>query len=259
MIPRMSQLQAEGNHRGMVELTVRAMEKLSLAYFPVYIFFLITAHTFITTLFTQKFAESVPIFLINISLLPFAVFIADPITRAFKSLGNYVLKMRIFIVIGLLATLYYGIQHFDLSGMVAIVVVTAVVDRVFTTVKIYKTVGVKMSDIYLLKNVGKTAVVAIAAGIPTYFAYQQIKEITPNLGQQIISFIFSTPKETFVEMLSGVFTLGFTGIFFGAIYLSGIYFWGVVTEDEKEFVHSKIAGIGKLLGIIPKGGTEDLV
>lgn len=259
MIPRMSQLQKEGNHQAMVELTVRAMEKLSLAYFPVYVFFLITAQTFITTLFTKNYADSVPIFLINITLLPFAVFIADPISRAFEHLGRYIVKLRIFIVIGLLLTLYYGIQHFDLRGMMAIVVAAALIDRIFTTIKIYKTVGVKTSDIHLLKNVGKTGLAAIFAGIPTYFVYHQIKQFTPNFGEQIVNFIFAAPKEKLAEFVGGSLTLGFTGLIFGIIYLAAIYFWGVISEDEKAFVRLKIVGIGKYLKVLPRRGTEDLI
>jgi O-antigen/teichoic acid export membrane protein len=49
MIPRMSQLQSEGKNREMIELTVRAMEKIALVYFPAYVFFFITAYTLITT------------------------------------------------------------------------------------------------------------------------------------------------------------------------------------------------------------------
>ncbi len=249
MIPRMSQLQAEDNKREMIELTARATEKLSLVYFPTFVFFLITGYTLITTLFTTKFAESVPLFLLNITLLPFAVFIADPITRAFESIGKYILKVRIVIVIFLLLMLSYGIQHFDLKGMVMIVVVTALIDRLASTIKIWKTVEIKFSDIYLLKNVLKIGLISIAAGIPTYFVYQQIKQFTPSFGQKLCEFIVTAPKETLIETISGLLILGLTGIFFATIYVAGIYLLGVVTDEEKEFVRLKIVGMGRILGI----------
>jgi O-antigen/teichoic acid export membrane protein len=257
MIPRMSKLQAENNKREMIEFTARATEKLALVYFPTFVFLMITAYTLITTLFTTKFADSVPIFVINLTLLPFAVFIADPITRAFESIGKYILKVRIFIVIVLLLTLYYGIQHFDLRGMVIIVVVTALIDRLASTIKIWKTVEIKFSDLYLLKNVGRIGLMSLAAGVPTYFVYQQVKQIAPNFARAISEFIFTTPKETTIETIGGMLTLGLTGIFFGGLYVGGIYFFGLLAADEKEFIRLKLAGFGKFLGVYKTGGIID--
>ena len=255
MIPRMSELQAKNDRREMINLTVRAIEKLSLAYFPAFMFFLITANTFITTLFTKEYAESVPIFMINIILLPTAVFILDPIVRAYSELGRFVLQVRIFIVALLIATLYYGIHHFNLVGMVIIVVVTSLLDRLITSIKIGKTMGVKFSDLPLLKTTGKIALATIIAGIPTYLAYYQIKQLTPPIGHQIsslmlklISFAISfTPKESFPETITGFVTLTLTAILFGLIYFAGLYYLGVFAEDEKEFVRHKLVEFRRFL------------
>jgi O-antigen/teichoic acid export membrane protein len=241
MIPRMSELQSQGKTREMIELTARAMEKLSLFYFPAFIFFTITAYTLMTTLFTKNFAESASIFAINITLLPFYILITDPIVRSYESLGRFILKVRIFIVIALLATLWYGIQHFDLRGMIAIVVVTSLFDRFISVGKVWKTVGVKLSDVYLLKNIGRIAVISIIAGIPTYFVYGQIQTFTPNLSESLCKLIFTTPKETVIEAIAGFLTLGFTGGFFASLYLFGINYLGVISDDEKNFVKEKLS------------------
>ncbi len=245
MIPRMSELQSNGKIREMIELTARAMEKLSLFYFPAFVFFTITSYTLITTLFTKNFADSVPIFAINITLLPFYILITDPIVRSFESLGRFILKVRIFIVIALLATLWYGIGHFDLRGMIAIVVITSLFDRFISVGKVWKTVGVKLSDIYLLKNIGRIAVVAIIAGIPTYFVYGQIQTFTPNLGENLCKLIFTTPKTTLVEAVGGFLTLGFTGVFFATLYLFGINYLGVISSEEKQFINEKLSIVTK--------------
>jgi O-antigen/teichoic acid export membrane protein len=245
MIPRMSELQSNGKIREMIELTARAMEKLSLFYFPAFVFFTITSYTLITTLFTKNFADSVPIFVINITLLPFYILITDPIVRSFESLGRFILKVRIFIVIALLITLWYGIQHFDLRGMIAVVVVTSLFDRFISVAKVWKTVGVKMADIYLLKNIGRIAIIAIIAGIPTYFVHGQIQMFTPNLSETLCNIIFTVPKETLVEAVGGFLTLGFTGVFFATLYLFGINYLGVISDDEKHFVKEKLSIVTK--------------
>lgn len=257
MIPRMSQLQAEGKHREMIELTARAMEKISLIYFPTYVFFFITAYTLLTTLFTKNFAESIPIFLINITLLPFYILITDPIVRAFESLGRFILKVRIVIVILLLLTLYYGIQHFDLKGMITIVVVTSLIDRFVSLGKIWKTIGAKFSDIHLLKNVGKIAIASIIAGIPTYFVYSWVKLHTPDFAHEISILFFDKLKQSWVEVISGGIALGFTALIFSPVYLICIYLFGVISEAEKGFVLRKLETVGKYLGFGSRTRTQD--
>jgi O-antigen/teichoic acid export membrane protein len=248
MIPRMSRLQSEGKNREMIELTVRAMEKIALVYFPAYIFFFITAYTLLTTLFTRNFADSIPIFLINITLLPFYVFISDPIVRAFESLGRFILKLRIVIVILLLVTLYYGVRYFDLQGMITIVVATSLIDRFVSLGKIWKTVGVRTSDLQLLKNVGKTGLAAIIAGIPTYSFYAWIKLHTPDIANEITVLFFDTLKQSWVELISGAIALALTASVFIPIYFLLINYFGVVSEEERGFFLSKFGQLGQKLG-----------
>lgn len=257
MIPRMSQLQSEGKRREMIELTVKAMEKIALVYFPAYVFFFITAYTLITTLFTQKFADSVSIFLINITLLPFYVFITDPIVRAFESLGRFILKIRIVIVILLLLTLYYGIQHFSLEGMITIVVVTSLIDRLVSLGKVWKTVGAKFSDFYLLKNVGKTALAAIIAGLPVYFAYSWIKLHTPDIASEIKIIFWDTLKQSWVDVISGGIALTFTAIIFAPIYLVLINYLGIVSDEEKGFFLDKVEMLKRKFGYPKEVTSQD--
>jgi O-antigen/teichoic acid export membrane protein len=249
MIPRMSQLQSEGKNREMIDLTVRAMEKIALVYFPTYVFFFITAYTLITTLFTQKFVDSIPIFLINITLLPFYVFITDPIVRAYESLGRFILRIRIFIVVLLLITLYYGIQHFSLEGMIGIVVFTSLFDRFCSLTKVWETVGAKPSDFHLLKNVGKTAVAAALAGIPTYFVYNSVKLHTPDIAHQISLIFFDSLKESWVNVISGGIALSLTAAVFAPVYLILINYFGIVSEEEKGFFLSKFEQVRRRIGL----------
>jgi O-antigen/teichoic acid export membrane protein len=248
MIPRMSQLQSEGKNREMIQLTIRAMEKIALVYFPTYIFFFITAYTLITTLFTKNFADSIPIFLINITLLPFYVFIGDPIVRAYESLARFILRIRILIIILLLLTLYFGIQYLDLSGMITIVVITSLFDRFCSLGKIWKTVGAQTSDIHLLKNVGKTAIAAILAGIPTYFVYNYVKLYTPDIAREISVLFFDTLKQSWVEVISGGIALGLTALIFVPVYLFFINYLGVVSDEEKGFFLSKVELVKRKFG-----------
>ena len=122
LIPRMSELQVNDDKDEMIRLTARAMQKLAFFYFPIYVFLLITARMFVITLFTENYLASVPIFMINLTILPFSILITDPVVRAYKELGRFLLGLRVFILIGLVSTLYFGDRTLSLAGMITVAV-----------------------------------------------------------------------------------------------------------------------------------------
>jgi len=236
LIPRMSQLEAQNDKTEMLRLTIRAMQKLAFFCFPVYIFLLITAQTFITTLFTQNYQASVPIFMINLTLLPLYVLVTDPITRAYKELGRLLLIMRVSILILLIAALYFGIQYLDLRGMILIVVVTAVIDRFVSSAMALKKINFGIGDLFLLKDIGKLAVASLIAGVFTFLFYYQVNETIFKWGTSVMLTFFSTTKQGLIGFGAGVFVLGFCALIFVPIYLASANFFGLIEDEEKEKV-----------------------
>lgn len=235
MIPRMNRLHSEGNKREMLNLTVRAMQKLSFFYFPLYVFFLITANTFVVTLFTRNYAASIPIFLINITLLPFFIWTIDPIVRSYKELGRFLLIERVLIFLALIAALYFGIRHFDLRGMITIVVVTIISEKFILTAMIVKKLEVKKEDLSLLKGIGKTALCSIFAGVFAFVFYHFCAKSILSFGIEMTQKIYATEKVSILDFTSGVLVLGLTFIIFSLIYLFAANYSGVIDGDEKEF------------------------
>src|SRR5207245_3824786 len=82
MIPRVSQLQHQQKPREIVLLTARAVRKLAAVYFPAYAFLLIMRREFIVGLFTDRYAASIPVFAVNLTLIPLGVLLLVPIMRA---------------------------------------------------------------------------------------------------------------------------------------------------------------------------------
>ncbi|MGB2751019.1 MAG: oligosaccharide flippase family protein, partial [Pyrinomonadaceae bacterium] len=116
LIPRMNALQQAGDRNEMIRLTARAMQKLAFFYFPIYVFLMITANTFIITLFTKEYQASASVFIINLTLLPFSILITDPIVRSFKELGRLFLLVRVVVLTLMIGVLYYGLGYFGLTG-----------------------------------------------------------------------------------------------------------------------------------------------
>jgi len=238
LMPRMSELEAQNDTREIIRLTGRTMQKLAVVYFPFYIFLLITAETFITTLFTHNYSASVPIFMINLTLLPLYIWITDPIVRAYRELGNMLLAMRVFIIIALVAALYFGIQHFDLRGMIAIVVVTAVIERVISTVIVFRKLNVRTGDLAFLKDIAKTAAVSLLAGAATFLFYRQAAATIFLWGANLTRAILPSATEGLIDFTAGSFVLGACGLLFAPIYLGGMNGAGLIEDGEKEKIKS---------------------
>lgn len=254
LIPRMSELQSRGEVREMILLTSRAMDKLALFYFPLYIFLMITAQVFIVTLFTRDYLASVPIMLINLTLLPFNILVIDPMVRAYKELGKTLMTMRVFVLIGLIAALYFGIQSFDMSGMIAIVVVVSVLETLVISTILAGKLGVKLSDWRLFKNVGKIALISLIAGLITFLLFGQLEKLGFSLGTNLVGILFDSPKQNVSDFISGGLTLGFTFLVFAPIYLLGIFYFGLIDEEEKAFIKNIF---GKLRMFFGKKTLQD--
>jgi O-antigen/teichoic acid export membrane protein len=236
LIPRMSELQVREDKDEMIRLTARAMQKLAFFYFPIYIFLLITARTFIITLFTENYLASVPIFVINMTILPFSILITDPVVRAYKELGRFLLGLRVIVLIALVSVLSFGIEYLTLSGMITVAVVALLAEKAVAETIIIRRLGVGRQHLHLLVNVGKTAVISIVAGIATYFVYTNISEYILLKGEHWAEQAFVTSKLSILNFVGGGLVLLVSAAVFAPIYLLGSHLWGVIEDGEKQAV-----------------------
>lgn len=238
LIPRMNALQLVGDRDEMIRLTARAMQKLAFVYFPIYVFLLITAHTFITTLFTQEYAASASVFVINLTLLPFSILITDPIVRSYKELGRFFLLTRILVLTALIGVLYFGLESFGLTGMITAAVGAILIEKCIAETMVIRKLGLGLQHLPLLKNVAKTAIISVFAGVITYFVYANIHEYLLNLGEHFAEETFSIHTPGTLNFLGGSLVLLISGCVFAPIYLLASNFLGVIEEDEKDVVRN---------------------
>lgn len=235
LIPRMSELEIAGNKREMFLTTISVMNRLAQVYFPLFVFLTIVANVFITTLFTSDYAASVPIFRINLLLLPFYCLMLDPIARAFPAIGRYLLKIRIVLFFVLLAALYFGLQYFDLRGMIAIVVVALIVEKIISGVKIFSILELEKGDFRLLKNIGRTALAAALSGVVLLAFYtltaNYLTEICQKISRSITAFVHF---EKAADFFGGSLFLGICFLVFTPLYLFLAARFGAIDAEEKE-------------------------
>ena len=85
LITRVSVLQQENKNREIIRLIVRAGRKLAVVYFAAYALLLVVGPELIKLLFTNRYAESWPVFAVNLTLLPLNILMLDAIFRAYAS------------------------------------------------------------------------------------------------------------------------------------------------------------------------------
>ncbi len=250
LIPHMNTLQKTGDKDEMIRLTVRAMEKLSFFYFPLYAFLMITAGTFITTLFTHKYDASTPIFMINLTILPFSVLLTDPIVRSFKELGRFFLLTRVFVLALMVAILYFSLSSIGMVGIIAIAVGAILLEKFIGETMIIKKLGIGLEHLPLLRNVGKTAVISLIAGAVTYVVYANVHVYLEKVGEHFAEETFHTQQMSTLNFFGGALVLLLSGLVFAPIYLLLANIWGVIEESEKQFVRKHL---GRFL---PKGWVQ---
>ncbi len=233
LIPRMSELQAADDRREMVRLTARAVQKLAFFYLPLYVFLYVTGETLITTLFTNEYRESVPVFRVFLTLLPFSILIADPVVRAYEDLGAFLLRVRIVMFLVLIVGLIAGVRSFGLVGIIAIVISIRAFERLVVAYKICRRIGVTAADAARFRAVGVTAVVAAIAGAVTALTHGAIADpLAATVRNAAVGFLpgIAAPAADFA---AGTAVLATSGFVFSALYVAGAWATGLIEEDER--------------------------
>ncbi|MFN0277866.1 MAG: oligosaccharide flippase family protein [Pyrinomonadaceae bacterium] len=238
LIPRMNALQLANDRDEMIRLMARAMQKLAFFYFPIYVFLMITANTFITTLFTQNYERSTSIFMINLTLLPFSVLIIDPIIRSYKEFGRVFLLTRFLVLMGLVAVLYFGLDHLGLAGMIAAAVGAILIEKLIAGIMVIHKLGLGSQNLPLLTITAKTALISVFAGVVTFVVYSNAHDYLRQAGENFAGQIFSTTQPATLNFVGGSFVLLVSGLVFAPVYLLAANFWGIIEKDEKQAVRN---------------------
>ena len=208
MIPRVSHLQHAQQTREIVLLTARVMRKLAAVYFPAYAFLLVMRREFIVGLFTERYLESVPIFAINLTLIPLGIFVVDPVMRAYAEHRHFLVKLHGILLVLLTIALAMSVRRFGVIGAITLMVVFTCVGRAATVIKVIRILGVRARDVVLYIDVAKVGGAAAVAGLATTI----VRALTSGL--------------------SPLWALTVCGSFFGVVYGAAMWSGGVSREER---------------------------
>lgn len=219
MIPRISRLQMQGDKREILRITARGMEKMSLLFFPFYVFLLILAEPFIIMLFTREYAGSVPIFIINLTLIPTFVWINDPTIRAFPELGRFLVAQRCVSFLLLMATLLIGIQYFEPIHFITVVIVVALLEKMVLTAAVLKKLGPERSDLRFLKRPGLTAFASAAAGAAVFIFHVLASPYIYSGARTVWAAVLPGASGSLLDSIANAMILFACGMIFLPVYL----------------------------------------
>jgi O-antigen/teichoic acid export membrane protein len=168
LIPQVAHLQKQGETEEIIGLTLRAVRKVAAVTFPIYAFLLVTGHEFIAFLFTTRYSASWPIFMINITLIPFTILLTDPIARAYAEYRHRVMQVQIVLFLALLVTLWWGTSRFGMVGAISAAVGGAILNRLFMCWMFAGAVHFGWKNVPQLGDVGKLALSAAGAAASAY-------------------------------------------------------------------------------------------
>ena len=216
-IPRVSALQKAGARQEIVELLARVTRKLSLVLLPLYVLLLVVGREFITFLFTEQYAGSWPIFALNLTLMPLLLITSayDPVMRAYADHRYFMLKLRTVLLVVMVAGLVFATARFGLVGAIAVKILVSIVDRLAVAVKVKGILGMGWSDLPLFGDIGRVAVVALAAGGVTLAARAPLADARP------------------------FYVLAVGGLVFAAVFGGGLLALRVLTPEERETVRRR--------------------
>lgn len=170
LITRVSALEKRNERREIILLLARAARKLAWVYFPVYAFLMVAGREFLRALFTARFADSWPVFAVNLTLLPLGIVLLDPLYRAFERERYFLLRVRLALAALLTLSLWLFTERVGMLGVIAMVVSIAALERFIMAVHFGRLLGVTMHDAVLLRDIGKLAAAALSAGVITFAA-----------------------------------------------------------------------------------------
>jgi len=212
LIPQVALLQRQGEIEQITTLTLRALRKLALVAFPLFCFLMVVAPEFLTFLYTDRYRESVPIFRVNLIMIPMSVLLIDPILRAYAEYRYQLLGLRVLLFILQFSLLWWATSIYGPWSAILIVVGVGFLERIGTAVFCGWIVGFSRRQVSYMIPALHIALAAGAAGL----AITGMKALLPAL-----------PK---------ISVLMACGMVFGLFYAGLLYSFRIVTPQEVSLV-----------------------
>lgn len=169
--PLMAQYQKLGDHAAMLDLWRRSLMKTMILFFPLFVFFEVTARPFITIMFTEEYADATPVFMAYMLLF----------LRSSVETGNVIqaFNRTKFLFIGFLiafpVNVALGLLMYKLMGRIGVPLATLITMSVLTIVNLWYTaslLGATLPQLFPIRDVTKRFLAAAIPGVVMGLLYR---------------------------------------------------------------------------------------
>jgi O-antigen/teichoic acid export membrane protein len=155
----------DGRETQVIDLWHHTVRKLALAFFPLACLLMITARDLIVTLFTENYLASVPIFMVSLTAIVFAVVPIDGLLRVYA-------KTRTLLAINLLRVtiiallIHWSITSFGLVGAMLVTMLALSLGKAIGLLSAASLWRIGIGTLLPWRVLGLIAVLSITAGLP---------------------------------------------------------------------------------------------
>ena len=177
MFVSMVKFAKSGDSRAVNGVWFSSIRKISLVFFPVVAFSAVEARQIITVLFTEAYLASVPIFMIAIFRVFFAVFIPDNVIKTYGQ-PHYLLVVNIISLLCYGAALFLFIHTFGLLGAAFAMIINEIVLKTLLVNRARKILELPLSACLPWSHLIRCFVIAFISTAVVYLYNQIFSTIT---------------------------------------------------------------------------------
>jgi O-antigen/teichoic acid export membrane protein len=191
MMVHMQQQLAQGRVQAVLNIWHDTTWKLALLFFPMVALVIVMAREIIVLLFTQKYIDSVPIFIAWTTLIVLTTFQVDGVLRVFAETRLILILnvVRLGIIAGLMK---WSLLTLHLLGPACVIVLALVVFKAAALMRMKTLLGVTIGHLLPWRNLANLAAVAVGAAAVVLIVKSQLHISTiPLLCVTSVSYIVS--------------------------------------------------------------------
>lgn len=196
MMVRIGEQIRDGVTREVLPIFHDTSRKLALLFFPLAGLLLVNARDIIVLLFTERYAGSVPIFMIWSLAILFATLPTDGVLRAYAQTRFLLLlsTLGLALVAGVIG---WFLAAFQLRGAVVVTIIALAVSKTLALYRITTLMGVRMRRLLPWRNLAATLAIAGAACAPA-MAVRAGLNLPPYLALVAVSSVYAASYCAFV-------------------------------------------------------------
>jgi O-antigen/teichoic acid export membrane protein len=165
MMVRMAEELRDGRRETAVAVWHDSARKLSMLFFPLVVLLLVAARPIIVFLFTERYAQSVPIFMVASLAMLMPAFAVDGVLRVHAD-TRFLFVLNVLRLVITLALIGVLIKALGLPGAILTTVLAGATAKAVGIGRIARLMGLRASALLPWGTLGRILGVAVAAGLP---------------------------------------------------------------------------------------------